>query len=83
MAQPRNADTLTHAPPLYASPDHIDPADDLVARNDRHLRVRQLAIDDMQVRAADAAGGHLHSNLARPGLPIGEFCPFKRSPKLL
>ena len=69
--------------PFDAGPDRIDPADDLMARDDRHLRVGQLAIDDMQIRAADAAGGHLHANLARPGLPIGEFGPFKSGPKLL
>jgi len=83
VAEPRNADALTHAQPFDASPDHIDPADDLGARNDRHLRVGQFPIDDMQVRAADAARGHVDSNLTRPRLPIGEICPFKRSPKLL
>ena len=83
VAEPRNADALAHAQPLDAGPDRIDPADDLVARDDRHLRVGQFAIDDMQIRAADAAGGHFHSNLARPGLPIGEIGPFKSSPKLL
>ncbi len=76
MAEPRNADALTHAQPLDALPDRIDPADDLVAWDDRHNRVGQLAIDDMQVRATDAAGGHYHSDLAWPGLPIGEICPF-------
>jgi hypothetical protein len=83
VAEPRNADALTHAQPFDASPDHIDPADDLVARDDRHLRVRQFAIHDMKVRAADAAGGHFYSNLTRPRLPTGEICPFKSSPKLL
>ena len=83
MAEPRNADALTHVQPFDASPDRIDPADDFVTRDDRHLRVGQFAIDDMQVRAADAAGGHLHSNLAGPGLPIGEFGPFQSSPKLV
>ena len=34
----------------------------LMARDDRHLWVGQVAIDDMQIRAADAASGHLHSN---------------------
>jgi hypothetical protein len=83
VAEPRNADALTHAQPFDACPDHIDPADDLVARDDRHFRIGQFAIDDMQVRAADAAGGNLDSNLTRPGLPIGEIGPFKSSPKLL
>jgi hypothetical protein len=54
-----------------------------MARDDRHLWVRQLAIDDMQIRAADAAGGYLDANLALARLPIGEFCPFKSGPKLV
>jgi hypothetical protein len=83
VPEPRNADALTHAQALDPRSDHIDPADDLMARDDRHLRVGQFTIDDMEVGAADAAGGHLDSNLARSGSPIGEVCPFKRSPKLL
>ena len=46
-------------------------------------RVGQIAIDDMQIRAADATGGHLHSDLAGTGLPVREFRPFQGSPKLL
>jgi hypothetical protein len=76
MAEPWDAHTLPQAEPFDAGPDRIDPANDLMARDDRHLWIGQLAIDDMQIRAADAAGGHLHSNLARPGLLIGEICPF-------
>jgi len=83
VAEPWDAHTLPHAEPFDAGPNRIDPADDLMARDDRHLWVGQLAIDDMQIRAADAAGGHLHANLARPGLPIGEICPLKSGPKLL
>ena len=83
MAEPGDAHTLPQAEPFNGGPDRIDPADDLMAGDDRHPWVGQLAIDDMQIRAADAAGGHLHSNLARPGLPIGEICPFKSGPKLL
>src|ERR1019366_5441052 len=83
VAEPRNADAFTDAQLLDASPDCIDPADDLVARNDRHLRVGQLAIDDMQVGAADAVSGHLHPDLPRPGLPVGDLYPFKGSPELL
>ena len=82
VAEPRNADALTHAQPFDGRPDHIDTADDLVAGDDRHLRIGQLAIDNMQVCAADAAGGNLDSNLTRPRLPIGKIGPFKRSPKL-
>jgi hypothetical protein len=83
VAKPWNAHTLPHAEPFDTGPNRIDSADDLMARDNRQLWVRQLAIDDMQIRAADAAGGHLHSNLARPRLPIGEICPFKSGPRLI
>ena len=43
------------------------------------LRIRQFAVDDMQIRAADAASEHLHADLARPRLPVGELGPFERS----
>jgi hypothetical protein len=71
MAEPRNADTLAHVQVLDAGADRIDPAYDLVARDNRHYRIRQFAIDDMQVGAADAAGGDPNPYLARSGLPIG------------
>jgi hypothetical protein len=45
--------------------------------------VGQLAINNMKVGAADAAGGHLNPYLARPGLPISEIRPLESSPKLL
>ena len=41
------------------------PCHDLVAGHERQLRVGQLAVDDVQVGAADAAGAHLEEHLAR------------------
>jgi hypothetical protein len=83
MAEPRNADALTNAQSLNSCPNRVDPAYDLMTRNDRHLRVRQLAIHHMQVRTADSASGHLDSNLPRPGSRIGELYGFKSSSNLL
>ena len=83
VAEPGNADALAHLQPLDPGADRIDPADDLVARDDRHLRVGQFAIDDMQIGAADAAGGHLHANFARSGLRVGKLRPFERSLEFL
>jgi hypothetical protein len=83
VSEPRNADALTHAQPCDARPDHIDATDDFVAWDDRHLRIGQFAIHNMQVRAADAAGGNLDSNLARPRLPISEIGEFQKIPNLL
>ncbi len=82
VTEPGDSHTLPERHPFDAGPDCLDPADDLVARDDRQFWVRKLAIDNMQIRAADAARGHLHADLARPGLPIGEIRPFKGAPKL-
>src|SRR5690606_3335949 len=57
--EPRHADARAERqrPGLAAARD--DAADDLVARNDRIRNVRQLVVEDVQVRPADAAGEHL------------------------
>jgi hypothetical protein len=39
VAEPRNADTLPDVQVLNASADRIDPANNLVARNNRNVRV--------------------------------------------
>ena len=57
-----------------AEPRHAEPpavaglADDLVARHERQLRSRELAVDHVQVGAADAAGADAEKHLARGGL---------------
>jgi hypothetical protein len=58
VAEPWNPDAIIHAPSLDAGPNRVDPPNDLVAWDDWQLRIGQLAIDDMQVRAAHTAGGH-------------------------
>jgi hypothetical protein len=82
-AQPRNANALTDAQPHDASSDGIDPPYDFVAGNDRYRGIGEFAIHDVQIRAADAAGGHPDSKLARSGLPIRQLRPFEGSPDLL
>jgi hypothetical protein len=54
-----------------------------MAGDDWHLGIGQFAINDMKIRPADAAGRHSYPDLARPGLPIGKFCPFEGCPELL
>ena len=71
VAEPRNADTLADVQVLDAGADRIDPANDLMARDNRNVRVGQFAVDDMPVGAADAAGTYLNPYLAWPGLPLG------------
>jgi hypothetical protein len=74
--EPGNANALADAQPHDASPDCIDPPYDFVARNDGYRGIGEFAIHDVQIRAANAAGGHLDSKLARSGLPIGQLRPF-------
>jgi hypothetical protein len=64
MAEPWNANTFADAQPLDASPYRVDPADNLMARNDRQHGVWQFAVDDMKICAADAAGGHFDAYFA-------------------
>jgi hypothetical protein len=71
VAEPRNADTLANAQALDFGTDRVDTAYDLVARDNRNVRVGQFAVDDMKVGTANSTGTHLDSYLARPGLPIG------------
>jgi hypothetical protein len=81
--EPWNTNARADAQLHDASPDCIDAPYDFVARNDRYRGIGEFAIHDVQIRAADAAGGHLDSKLARSGLPIGQLRPFEGSPDLL
>ena len=67
MAEPGEADALARMQALDAGTDFVDPADDFVARDDGRQRVRQLAIDDVQIGAANAAGQDTHADFAGPG----------------
>jgi hypothetical protein len=48
-------------------------ADDLVPDDERELRLRQLAVDYVEVRAADAAGVDTEEHLARPRLGLRQL----------
>ena len=52
-------------------PDHL--ADHLVAGDERQLRLGELAVDDVEVGATDAAGEHLDLHLAARGLGLGRL----------
>jgi hypothetical protein len=56
VAEPGNADPLAGPEPVHAATGLRHLADDLVARDERQLRVGQLAIDHVQVGAAHRAG---------------------------
>jgi len=83
MAHPRDAHARAHCKTFNVWTDRIDPPDDFVAGDHRHVRVWQFAIDHMQVCPADSAGRDFHANLARPWLPIGKLGPFERSPEFV
>ena len=63
-AEPGNPDA-----PILAD----DSSDDLVAEHERQLRVRQLAVEDVEVGPADAAGLHPDEQLPRPRRGFGQF----------
>ena len=67
-AEPGHADPLAQGKAGDAGAERRDPADDLMAGDDRQLRVRQFAVDHMQVGAAHAAGRDLDQDLAGPRL---------------
>ena len=73
MTEPGDADPLTQARHRHPGADLLDDAHDLVPRHDRQADVRQFAVDDMQIGAADAAGFDAHDDLARGGDRVGSF----------
>jgi hypothetical protein len=81
MAHPGHAHALANAQFRYTFAERIDATDDLMTGNDRHVRVGQFPIDDVQIGSAYAAGEDFHPNLAGTGLPLRKFNAFQRLPK--
>src|SRR3546814_12117233 len=67
---PRSTRTDTLFP--YTTLFRSHPPDDLVARYQGQFRLRQLAVDHMQIGAADPAGGDLDQNLLRVRPRLGQ-----------
>ena len=63
-AQPRQPGPVTGTKTRHARAHLIHHADDLVARHQRQPRQRQVALDDVQVGVADAAGMDAQTHLA-------------------
>src|SRR5690242_2436392 len=61
--QPRHPGTISDPEPGDARSYLDDPADDLMSGRDRVHRLRQLAIQQMQIRPAYTAGQHLEPHL--------------------
>ena len=70
MAEPGDADALAHAVRGHVLPELVDDAHDLVPRHDRPNDIRQLAIDNVEVRSAHPAGFYPNANLTRCGMRI-------------
>ena len=47
--------------------DRVNAADNLMSRHNGKLGIRQFAVDDVEIGAADAASLDAHANLARSG----------------
>ncbi len=83
MAEPRHADALAQAQSHDVAADRIDPADDLVAGDDRHDGIGQLAVDDVQIGPADAAGGDAKADFTGSGKAVRKLRPFESLTELL
>jgi hypothetical protein len=68
--EPRNPDAPANLQRIEASAYHVNPPDDFMARNNRKLWIRQLAVDNMKIGAAYTAGADANPNLAVGGLRI-------------
>ncbi len=62
--------TLANAQCGDARSGRVDASHDLMAGDNRYLRMRQFTIHYMQIGTADAAGADSNANLARAGLSI-------------
>jgi hypothetical protein len=67
-AEPRHADAVLQAEAARAGTERVDPADHLMARHDRRMLRRQVALGKVQVGAADSADRHADTHLSRPRL---------------
>jgi len=65
-AKPGNADAHAEGQAFHAAANGIDTADNLMAGDDGQFGIGQIAVDDMEIGAADAAGGDGDTNFAGP-----------------
>ena len=72
IAEPGYADQIALSEGHDVCPCHDNRADDLVSGYQRELWVGKLAVDNMEIGAAHAAGMYLHEDLIRSGLRDGE-----------
>ena len=63
----------------HAGAQAIDPADDLVAGDDRQLGIWQLAVDDMEIRPADSTSFDPHADLTSLRRRVGKLLELQRA----
>jgi hypothetical protein len=78
MAKPGDSDTLADLQLFDARADGVDAADDLVPGNDRELRIGKFSVNDMQIRATNPTGKHLHPYFIATWLRVRELSPLQR-----
>ena len=79
-AEPRHPDPLARGELLRPLPRLAHHADDLVAHHQRQLRLGEVAVEDVEVGAADAAGADLELDLAGTGGGVGQLSQPERLP---
>jgi hypothetical protein len=78
-SQPRNSDAVTVLESLHGLAKLLNPADDFVARNQGKFRIRQLAIDHVQIGSAYGTRSDAHDHFFRTGISDRHRASDKRS----
>src|SRR6266536_6018836 len=77
-AEPGDPDAVTDPESLGAGTERIHRAHDLMPRDQGQAPLTELALDDMQVGAARAAGSHPHPHFSRSRLGHGPINRYER-----
>jgi hypothetical protein len=73
MTEPRHAHAIAGREVRHASAELRDRSHDLVSRNHRPLRMSELAVNHMQIRATHAARMNIDQQFARARHGIGHI----------
>ena len=82
-AEPWNSDTLTNRKFFCARSNCFDAPDNLVSGDQRQFRIRQFAIDNVQIGATNRARAHAHEQLSRLGVWLRDIAQHERLPRFL
>src|SRR3982074_2211310 len=78
-AEPGNANAIANRKFFDVAAELCDATDNLVPEDQRQFRIRQFAIDDMQIGAANRAGGNAHKQLASRRLGLWNIAQSQRN----